>query len=73
MMEHDNVRKKECIHACVTGSTCCTVEKNCIGEITVKKIKMYSIVFYGQICFALDKWLELCKTARSDWLQHMFS
>ena len=26
MMEHDNVRKKECIHVCVTGSPCCTVE-----------------------------------------------
>jgi len=26
LMEHDNVRKKECIHVCVTGSLCCTVE-----------------------------------------------
>ena len=26
MMEHENVRKKECIHVCVTGSPCCTVE-----------------------------------------------
>ena len=34
MMEHGNVRKKECIHVCITGSPCCTVEKNCIGEIT---------------------------------------
>ena len=27
--------KIECVHVCVTGSQCCTVEKNCIGEITV--------------------------------------
>ena len=26
MMEHDNVRKKECTHVRVTGSPCCTVE-----------------------------------------------
>ena len=31
-----NVRKKECIHLCVTGSPCCTVEK--IYE-EIKKIK----------------------------------
>ena len=30
--------KIECIHICVTGSPCCTVEKNCIGEVTIKKI-----------------------------------
>ena len=29
--------EKECIHVCVTGSQCCTVEKNCIVEITIKK------------------------------------
>ena len=26
MMEHDNVRKKGCVHVCMTGSPCCTVE-----------------------------------------------
>ena len=26
MMEHDNVKKKEWVHVCVTGSPCCTVE-----------------------------------------------
>ena len=26
MTEHDNARKKECAHVCVTGSPCCTVE-----------------------------------------------
>ena len=26
MMEYDNVRKKECIHVCATGSPCCTAE-----------------------------------------------
>ena len=26
------------IYVCVTGSLCCTVEKNCIGEITIKII-----------------------------------
>lgn len=30
---------KESIHVCVTGSPCCTVEKNCIGEIRIKKLK----------------------------------
>ena len=25
-----------CVHVCVTGSPCCTIEKNCIGEITMK-------------------------------------
>ena len=30
----------ECIHVCLTGSPCCTAgKKNCIGEITIKKIK----------------------------------
>ena len=29
--------KTECVHACVTGSPCCTVEKNRIGKITIKK------------------------------------
>ena len=29
--------KIECIHVCVTGSPCCTVEKkSLIGEITIK-------------------------------------
>ena len=23
----------------VTGSSCCAIEKNCIGEITIKKFK----------------------------------
>ena len=27
----------EKIHVCITGSPCCTVEKN-IGEITIKKL-----------------------------------
>ena len=36
-MEHDNVRKKECMHVCVIGSPCCTVGKKCIGEIINKK------------------------------------
>ena len=27
MMEHDDGRKKERIHVCVTGSSCCTAEK----------------------------------------------
>ena len=26
VMEHDNVRKKECIHVCLTGSPCCAAE-----------------------------------------------
>ena len=40
MMEHDNRKKKECIHVCVTGSPCSTVgKKKCIGEITTKKLK----------------------------------
>ena len=26
MMEPDNVRKKECIHKCATGTPCCTAE-----------------------------------------------
>ena len=39
MKEHDNMRKKECIHVSVTGSPCCTVGKKCIGEITIKKLK----------------------------------
>ena len=30
--------KIECIHVCVTGLLHCTVEKNCIEEITVKTI-----------------------------------
>ena len=30
----------ECVNVCVTESPCCTVEeKNCIGEITIKKKK----------------------------------
>ena len=33
------MRKKESIHVCVTGSPCCTVEKNYIGEITTEKKK----------------------------------
>ena len=28
--------KIECVHVFVTGSPCCTVEKNCIGEISIK-------------------------------------
>ena len=28
----------ECVHVCVTGSPCCMVEKNCTGEITIKKL-----------------------------------
>ena len=32
--------KIECVHVCVTVSPCCTVEKNCIGEITIKKIRI---------------------------------
>ena len=28
--------KIECVHVCATGSPCCTVEKNYIGEITIK-------------------------------------
>ena len=32
MMEHDNVRKVECVHVCVTGSTCCTVEIIAFGK-----------------------------------------
>ena len=36
MMEHDNGRKK---NVCVTGSPCCTIgKKNCVGEITIKKV-----------------------------------
>jgi len=32
--------KKECIHVCVTGSPCCTVEKKIsIGEIKINKFK----------------------------------
>ena len=42
MMEHDNGRKKECIHVCVTGFPCCTVEKKCIGEITILKNCYYN-------------------------------
>ena len=30
--------KIECVHVCITGSPCFTVEKNCIGEITIKNI-----------------------------------
>ena len=35
MMEHDNVRKKEYINVCVTGSPCCTVEnwKNTVNQL----------------------------------------
>ena len=29
--------EKKCMDGCVTGSPCCTVEKNCIGELTIKK------------------------------------
>ena len=40
MMEHDNVRKKERIHVCVTGSPYRTGgKKNFIEEITIKKNK----------------------------------
>ena len=28
--------EKECIHVCITGPPCCTVEKKFIGEITIK-------------------------------------
>ena len=27
------------VHVCVTGSLCCTVEKNCIMEIAIKRKK----------------------------------
>ena len=27
------LEKIKCVNVCVTGSPCCTVEKNCIGEI----------------------------------------
>ena len=38
MIRHDNVRKKEFIHVCVTGSPCCTVEKknNVLGKLKKK-------------------------------------
>ena len=36
MMEHENGRKN---YVCVTGSLCCIIEKkNCIGEISIKKL-----------------------------------
>ena len=28
--------EEKCVHVCVTGSPCCTAEKYCVGEITVK-------------------------------------
>ena len=31
--------KIEWVHVCVTGSPCSTVDKKCIGEITIKKKK----------------------------------
>ena len=31
--------QKECVHVCVTGSPCYTVEKKCVGEITIKTFK----------------------------------
>jgi len=45
MMEHDNVRRKECVHVCVTGSPCCRAEKklywrnNLKNKINTKKLK----------------------------------
>jgi len=38
MMEHENVRKKECSHVCVTGSPCCTVGKKLYWEIIKNKL-----------------------------------
>ena len=34
----DDGAKIECVCVCVTGSSCCTVEKNGVGEITIKII-----------------------------------
>ena len=45
MMEHDNVRKKECARVCVTGSPCCTVEKNLYWGNNLKKLKNKIIFF----------------------------
>ena len=36
--------KIEYVHVCVTGSPCCTVEKNHIGEITIKIIIIIKII-----------------------------
>ena len=47
MMEHTNVREKECIHTCVTGSPCCTVEKkNYWGNNNNKNIYIKEIFNY---------------------------
>ena len=45
--------KIECIHVCVTASSCCTVEKNCIGEITLKIIIIKKIFQRASGCEVL--------------------
>ena len=46
MMEHDNVRKKEYINVCVTGSPCCTVEKKIMYWGNLKKFKKRNCCSY---------------------------
>ena len=41
--------KIECVHLYVTGSPSCTVEKNCIGEITIKNNKNRALSGYIKI------------------------
>ena len=37
------------VHVCVTGSPCCTIEKNnSIGEITIKNLSIFTL---NQVCF----------------------
>ena len=46
--------KIECVHVCVTGSPCCMVEKNCIGEITIKNNNNNKIELLGKKCLPLS-------------------
>ena len=53
MMEHDNVRKKECIHVCVTGPPCCTVGKKLQWGNNNKKIFLNNYCTFFQSAFPM--------------------
>ena len=53
MMEHDNMRKKECTHVCVTGSPCYTVGKKMYWGNKEKRKKEIKWLIKGSCCGSL--------------------
>ena len=70
--------KIECVHVCVTESPCCTAEKKCFGEITIKnnnnnnKEKRNGLV--NQLYFKnlkKKKWINVCWRAEDNWISEI--